>query len=63
MIGREGNVEHLPFHPADMIANLADVHKAGELLGWEPRISLQEGIHRMVDWYMRERDWASQIEI
>jgi dTDP-D-glucose 4,6-dehydratase len=37
------------------------VTKAGEMLGWEPQVGLQEGIARMVAWYQNERSWASQI--
>lgn len=60
-IGKKAVVEHGPFDKADMMANWADVTKAGSLLGWEPNISLQEGIARTVAWYQRERSWASQI--
>jgi UDP-glucuronate 4-epimerase len=62
MTGKRAVVERRPRHPADMLANLADVSKAGRLLGWEPRVSLREGIARAVDWYQRERSWASQID-
>lgn len=60
-IGRKAIIEHGPFDKADMMANWADVSKAGRLLGWEPNVSLQEGIGRMVAWYQQERNWASQI--
>lgn len=60
-IGRKAIIEHGPFDKADMMANWADVSKAGQLLGWEPQVSLQEGIARMVAWYQQERSWASQI--
>jgi len=62
LTGRKAKVERFPRHPADMLSNLADVRKAGELLGWEPQVPLKEGIARMVDWYQRERSWASQID-
>lgn len=60
-IGHKAIIEHGPFDKADMMANWADVSKAGRLLGWEPNVSLQEGISRMVAWYQQERSWASQI--
>ena len=60
-IGQKANIEYYPFPKADMIANQANVHKAGHLLGWEPNINLREGILRLVNWYMQERDWASQV--
>jgi len=61
LIGEKANVERYPAHKADMLTNWADVTKARRLLGWAPQVGLQEGIGRMVDWYMQERDWASQV--
>ena len=61
MIGCKANVVRLPSHKADMLANLADVTKAQSMLEWEPQVSLQEGMQRLVDWYQAERDWASQV--
>ena len=62
LIGRKAQVVSLPAHPADMLANWADVQKAKRLLGWEPRVSLLEGMSHLVEWYKAERDWASQIK-
>jgi UDP-glucuronate 4-epimerase len=62
LIGRKARVVTQAAHPADMLANWADVQKAGRLLGWEPRVSLLEGMTRMVAWYNEERSWASQID-
>jgi UDP-glucuronate 4-epimerase len=61
LLGEHAEVEYLPFHKADMLANQADVSKARELLGWEPQVGMDEGMRRMVDWYMAERGWASQV--
>ena len=61
-IGKQGDVERRPRHPADMLANWANVEKAGKLLGWEPQVTLKEGIASLVDWYNAERSWAREIE-
>jgi len=61
MLGKRGEVVHGPFHKADMMNNLADVSKARSLLGWEPRVGLQEGVRNLVDWYLAEREWTSQV--
>jgi UDP-glucuronate 4-epimerase len=60
-LGKKAQIERSPFNRADMIANLADVSKAGKLLGWEPKIPLSVGVQRLVDWYLQERAWASNI--
>jgi nucleoside-diphosphate-sugar epimerase len=61
VIGRPAHIEHLPVNPADMFANWANVEKAGRLLGWEPHVSLREGIELSVDWYNAEREWVSKV--
>jgi nucleoside-diphosphate-sugar epimerase len=44
-----------------MLNNWADVSKACKLLDWQPRVGLKEGIARLVDWYIAEREWAHSI--
>lgn len=61
LTGCKANVQNLPFHKADMLSNLADVSKARRLLGWEAQVDLVEGMRRLVDWYLAERAWASQV--
>jgi nucleoside-diphosphate-sugar epimerase len=60
-VGKKAVIQHRPFARMDMKANLADVGKAGELLGWEPTVGLDEGIQRTLEWYYANRDWASQL--
>jgi UDP-glucuronate 4-epimerase len=61
LIRKKAKVEYGPMNPADMLANWADVTKAGRLLGWEPTVGLQEGVRNLVEWYKAERFWASTI--
>lgn len=61
LTGNKGQIEYHPPHPADMINNWADTSKARQVLGWEPRVGIKEGVSRLVDWYNQERTWASQI--
>jgi nucleoside-diphosphate-sugar epimerase len=62
LIGRKAEVEYQALHPADMMANWAQVYKAGRLLGWEPRVSLEEGLKETIEWYKSEREWACQVD-
>ena len=61
-IGQRAIIQTRPAHPADMLASWADVSKAGRLLGWEPQVSLAEGLDRVVAWYNQNREWASLID-
>lgn len=61
LLGKKAQIEYLPAHPADMPANWADVSKARKILGWEPKISLDEGLGLLVDWYRQEHSWASRL--
>jgi UDP-glucuronate 4-epimerase len=61
LAGRKALLEYLPRHPADAMVNFANVEKARRLLGWEPRVSLEEGVKNLVTWYLTERSWASQV--
>ena len=58
---QHARVEYLPAHPADMTANWADVEKAQRLLNWKPTVTLEEGVQNLVNWYIQERHWASQV--
>jgi nucleoside-diphosphate-sugar epimerase len=61
LLGKKAALQYLPAHPADMNASWADVSKAREMLGWQPRVSLEMGIPRLIEWYMQEHSWASQV--
>jgi UDP-glucuronate 4-epimerase len=61
LVGKKANVIYQDRHPADVMENSADVTKARTMLGWEPRVSLEEGIPNLVNWYLAERSWVSQI--
>jgi len=60
-LGKKAIVNFIEKNPADVDANWADVHKAKQLLHWTPVVSLDEGITNLVDWYLEQRAWASQI--
>jgi nucleoside-diphosphate-sugar epimerase len=61
-MGKPADRKHGPAVPADVLANWADVSRAGKILGWEPQVGLVEGLSRMADWYRSERAWAADID-
>ena len=61
-VGKEAEIVFHTKHPADMYTSQADVSKAKSLLGWEPKVSLEDGIEKLVDWYKSERAWVKNIK-
>jgi UDP-glucuronate 4-epimerase len=51
---RKARIVEQPPRPGDVECTYADLSKAGRLLGYAPKISIEEGISRFVDWYRRE---------
>lgn len=62
-VGKKAKIKQHPLPKADILASWADVTKAKEVLGWEPQVNLQEGVSRMIEWYLENREFASQIKI
>lgn len=44
-------IQHLPSRSGDVRDSLADVSRAREVLGYEPKVSFREGIARTFEWY------------
>ena len=61
IVGKKALINELPAVTADMSASLADVTKAREQLGWEPKVSLQEGVQKAADWYFDHYEWAKDL--
>jgi UDP-glucuronate 4-epimerase len=61
IIGKKAIVDYGPPVRADMQSNWADVSKAREMLGWQPQISLRDGLKSLVNWYNAERSWADKV--
>jgi nucleoside-diphosphate-sugar epimerase len=55
------SVEHLPKRPGEQQRSVVSVAKAGSLLGWRPRASLEEGLSRTFTWFA-ERHRSGRAE-
>ena len=47
-IGRAPDVRHLPGRAFDVPRNVLDIARAADRLGWRPRLTVREGIARMI---------------
>jgi UDP-glucuronate 4-epimerase len=61
MVGHRATIEHETRHPADVTATWADIHKAKQILDWQPQVPFKTGLANLVDWYRQNVDWAAQI--
>lgn len=49
--GREGKKQFLSMQPRDIRQTAADVSRARELLGYDPKTRITDGIPAFVSWY------------
>ena len=63
LIGKKAVIDHKPFHIADLMETWADIEKAKNLLGWEPKVSLDEGLENSVSWYMENQKWLRGVKV
>jgi UDP-glucuronate 4-epimerase len=54
-LGRKASIRRLPLQPGDVPITFADIAKAGRLLGYSPKTTLQAGIHKFAEWYLSHR--------
>ena len=52
---KKANVEMLEPQPGDVSITYADISKAERKLGYHPKIKIEEGIKRFVEWYKAQR--------
>ena len=50
-LGAEAQKVMKPMQPGDVTATFADVSRLKALTGYEPRVMLEEGLRRFVEWY------------
>jgi len=63
LLGKKAVLDRKPFHPADLKETWADIAKADRLLGWAPRVSLDEGLRRSVEWYQANQSWLRDVKL
>ena len=55
VVGKEPKINQLPMQPGDVERTFADVNKAHQLIGYEPRTSFEQGIKNFVEWYKQNK--------
>jgi UDP-glucose 4-epimerase len=57
LMGAHVEIKFRPLHYTDVEMRIPNVDKARALLGWEPKVDLDDGLARTIAWY-RERQPA-----
>lgn len=58
-LGVQPKINQLPMQPGDVERTYADISKAKQLIGYEPKISFRKGIENFVEWYKINRELYS----
>jgi nucleoside-diphosphate-sugar epimerase len=56
-------VVHEPLPVDDPTQRQPDITRARQLLGWEPRVSLREGLHRTIAWFRSEQRTSPPVRL
>jgi len=50
-LGKSAQKNMLPMQDGDVPTTFADIEHTKQVLGWEPKISIEEGIKQFIEWY------------
>ena len=59
----DGDIVHIPKRPGEPDCTWADIGKAKKLLNWQPQVSLEEGVHILlqnIDYWREAPVWDKQ---
>jgi UDP-glucuronate 4-epimerase len=52
LAGRKARLVSAPMMDADVAYTYADISKARRLLNYEPKVSVEDGVRRLYEWYV-----------
>ncbi len=55
LTGSQSRIEYRPLPEDDPKNRRPDISRAKELLGWEPRVPVEEGLQRTIEWYRAKK--------
>jgi UDP-glucuronate 4-epimerase len=55
LLGKKAIVNDVPVPDSEPLITYADISKASRLLGYEPKVMVEEGLRRFVDWLREEK--------
>lgn len=61
-IGRKAVLDFQPMPPCDPPMTHADITKAQRLLNYKPKVQIEEGIKRFVEWFLAHWEWMRKVK-
>lgn len=49
-------MKSLPQQPGDVPVTYANISEARKLLDYEPKVSIEEGVEKFVNWYKEQKE-------
>ncbi|HEX7619775.1 MAG TPA: GDP-mannose 4,6-dehydratase [Anaerolineales bacterium] len=56
LLGKSVSVRRSDWRPGDQKVFVADIRKAGQELGWKPKVSVDEGVEGLFEWVRKNKD-------
>ena len=50
-MGSRSEIRHVPWNKADVELRIPNIDKARDVLEYEPKVDLDEGLARTIEWY------------
>ncbi len=54
-LGKKANIKQLPMQPGDVPITYADTSKSEKLLGYDPKVTIEQGLKNFVEWYKKNK--------
>ncbi len=52
-LGKKAKIKLMPIKPGDVKVTNANIKKSSKMLGFSPKVNIEEGINRFIDWYFK----------
>ncbi len=63
LLGKEIQYSFAPWRPGDQPVYVSDIRKAKDEFGWEPKITVHQGVERLARWVQRNQDLFRKLKI
>jgi UDP-glucuronate 4-epimerase len=56
ILGKKANIKEYPMQPGDVLLTNADLTKSRKLLGYDPKVKIEEGMEKFIKWYLENKE-------